>query len=173
MRIGSWLPVVAVALVLPFAGPPAMAQTDKPVEISLTCTGSQEAANPDEPTIYFRLDLSITGRELKNRWLGVSRYTDSFRKPKPEDILETISRRGEIDLIPCDDPEFPGRCTNQRPAVRTLLVSQMARDPLYVAGYMTCAFCPLAPIIVQTNDDDGLEFRYFENNLVTGTCKQS
>ncbi|MHA1524949.1 MAG: hypothetical protein ACTSY1_11210 [Alphaproteobacteria bacterium] len=165
MRENYWIYVLLVGLGLLLAGPGAGAQT------GLTCSGTELAQGPDAPKIFLRLEISIDQREIKKRWLGVSRYTNSFRDPKPEEILDTISRRGAIKLTPCDDPNWPARCTSLRPADRTLLVSQYAQDPLYFMGYMTCAFCQLSPMIVETNDDGGLEFRYFENNLVVGTCK--
>ena len=161
-----WLAAFGVGFVLSLSGSDARAQ------VALVCSGAQVARGAQAPEIYMRLDISVTDKEIKKRWLGVSRFKDSFRDPKPEDILDTVTRRGQIKLIPCDDDGWPSRCTSQQPAIRNLLVSQFAEDPLYLMGYMTCAFCQLSPMIVETMDDDSLEFRYFENDMVVGTCRE-
>ena len=140
-------------------------------ELTLSCEGADRGTTG--PVGYFRFEVSVGAREYEGRHLSLDRFRGGFETGEPHYIFEPITRLGGIELSYCNRADWPSVCTGQLPSSRELMVGAMSDpgDPVFLSGYVGCPFCPLAPLQISTDDAGEISFRYFEFDLVEGTCR--
>jgi hypothetical protein len=123
---------------------------------------------------HFRVRIAVEDRDLKGRHLSLDRFRDGFGTGEPEFVFEPVTRLGELAISFCNSADWPRECARQQPSRRDLMVGAMSApaDPVFLSGYAGCPFCPLAIVQIATDEAGTIGFRYFEFDLVEGTCRR-